>query len=98
LQPALKLGTRLNCNPFMADVGMHNGTWRELDVSCRNHARDSAESEEVVGDDGAFNPTGTGNDEIRGAHRANDLAVNIDRTTGGDITLDDQVMGEDAAT
>ena len=94
LQPAFKLGTCLDCNPFMADVGMHNCARRELDVARRDHAGNRSQHGEVVGDDGAFNPTGAGNDDIGRAHRAHDLAVHVDWTAGNDIPLDDKVLGE----
>ncbi len=78
----------------MADVGMHNGARREMDISRRNQAGDSAENGKFVGDDGAFNLTGNSNDEIWCAHRANDLPVHVDWTAGGCITLDYKVLGE----
>jgi hypothetical protein len=97
LQPAFQLGTSLNCNPFMTDVGMHNGAWRESDVSRRDHPGNRSEHGEVDCDNGAFNPTGTGNDDIGRAHRANDLAVHVDWSAGGGIALDDKVLGENTA-
>jgi hypothetical protein len=51
-----------------------------------------------VGDDGAFNATGTRNDYIRRTKRTDDIALNIDWSAGGEIALDDKVMGDDAAT
>jgi len=41
----------------MDDIGMHDCTLRELNVSCRDHTRDCPKHDEVVGDEGTFNTT-----------------------------------------
>ena len=57
LKPAFQFGTGLDSDPLMDDIGLHDRTWRELNVSRRDHTRDRPKHDEVVGDDGTFNTT-----------------------------------------
>jgi hypothetical protein len=50
-----------------------------------------------VGAQGTFDPSSGGNHNLRRTGRSDDLAINIDRTFGIDITFDDQITGKDAA-
>ena len=57
LKPAFQFGTGLDGDPLMDDIGLHDRTRRELNVSRRDHTRDSPKHDEVVGGDGTFNAT-----------------------------------------
>ena len=82
----------------MDDISVHDRTRRELNVPRRDRAGNRSEHGKVVGNDGAFNATGARNDHIRCTKRTDDIALNIDWSAGGEIALDDKVMGDDAAT
>ena len=82
----------------MDDISVHDRTRRELNVPRRDRAGNRSEHGKVVGDDGAFNATGTRNDYIRRPKRTDDMALDIDWSAGCEIALDDKVVGDDAAT
>ena len=57
LKPAFNLGTSLDGDPLMDDIGLHDRTWRELNVSRRDRAGNRPKHGEVMGDDGTYNTT-----------------------------------------
>ena len=57
LKPAFQLGTGLDGDPFMDDVGMHHGTRRKLNIPRRDRAGNRSKHGEVVGSDRPFNTT-----------------------------------------
>ena len=57
LKSAFKLGTGLDGDPLMDDIGLHDRTRREMNGSRQYHTRDRPKHDKVVGDDGTFNTT-----------------------------------------
>lgn len=55
LKPAFNLGTSLDGDPLMDDIGLHDRARRELNVSRRDRAGNRPKHDEVVGDDRPFN-------------------------------------------
>jgi len=55
LKLAFQPGSGLDGDPLMDDIGLHDCTLRELNVSRRDRAGNRPKHDEVVGDDRPFN-------------------------------------------